>query len=361
MSAKKISFKLFLSINPAHFLTMSNPKGDDRGECMTSCHSFNSEEYDYNGGCTGYARDNVTMIAFTVSNPDNPETLNNRKTTRQLFMYKPGSGILLQCRMYNTSGGTRGAQQESKTYRALVQNQIALCENVANLWNTPRRYYYQDDIELLSNNDFTGYPDWNYEEFDAILSIRKDVNKENIPHYPFKIGAAGICIKCGQPLGRDCSLYCNECDIEKVKCEHCGQYVNINDSLTAYEGENSITICGDCAYQYYTQCDECGAYYESIYQATNRYGETVNVCDHCLERAYVRCENCGVYIHRDNAISAYDTNKTNISICRECADESFTRCNKCNEYYDNELIENGLCPDCTQKATEEKHETREVA
>lgn len=32
LSAKKIGFKLFVSINPAHFLTMSNPKEDRRGE-----------------------------------------------------------------------------------------------------------------------------------------------------------------------------------------------------------------------------------------------------------------------------------------------------------------------------------------
>ena len=121
MSSKKIPFKLYLSINPAHFITMSNPKNDNRGSCLTSCHSFNSGEYEYNNGCTGYARDSVTMIAFTASDPTNPETLNNRKTTRQLFMYQPGNGLLLQSRMYNTSGGTHGAQTESILYRDLVR------------------------------------------------------------------------------------------------------------------------------------------------------------------------------------------------------------------------------------------------
>ena len=53
LNGKKIDFKLFLSINPAHFLTMSNPKCDSRGNMLTSCHSFNSTEYPYNCGCTG--------------------------------------------------------------------------------------------------------------------------------------------------------------------------------------------------------------------------------------------------------------------------------------------------------------------
>ena len=46
LSSKKISFKLFVSLNPAHFITMSNPPDDKRGETMTSCHSFNRTDYD---------------------------------------------------------------------------------------------------------------------------------------------------------------------------------------------------------------------------------------------------------------------------------------------------------------------------
>ena len=106
LSTRKIDFKLFMSINPAHFLTMSNPKNDQRGSIMTSCHSFNVADGEYNCGCTGYARDDVTFIVFTASEPDKSETLNNRKTTRQLFMYKPFNGLLLQSRLYNTYGGT---------------------------------------------------------------------------------------------------------------------------------------------------------------------------------------------------------------------------------------------------------------
>lgn len=134
LSSKKIGFKLYVSINPAHFLTMSNPKCDNRGSTLTSCHSLNSTQYEYNCGCVGYARDNVTFIVFTVSDPSEPETLNNRKTTRQIFAYKPGNGLLMQSRLYNTSGGTSGAQEESKLYRDLVQREISMLENVPNLW-----------------------------------------------------------------------------------------------------------------------------------------------------------------------------------------------------------------------------------
>lgn len=136
LSAKKIGFKLYVSINPAHFLTMSNPKEDSRGCTLTSCHSFNSTEYDWNNGCAGYARDEVSFIVFTVDDPSVPELLNNRKTTRQIFAYKPGNGFLLQSRLYNTSGGTRGAQEDSKLYRDLVQREISMLEGAPNLWKT---------------------------------------------------------------------------------------------------------------------------------------------------------------------------------------------------------------------------------
>ena len=130
LSTRKIDFKLFMSINPAHFVTMSNPKNDRRGTMLTSCHSFNSTAYEYNNGCSGYARDGVTFIVFTVADPEVAETLNNRKTSRQLFMYKPYNGLLLQSRLYNTHGGTRGEQEESKLYRDLVQRELSELEGV---------------------------------------------------------------------------------------------------------------------------------------------------------------------------------------------------------------------------------------
>lgn len=42
MTSHKIDFKLFISLNPAHFITMSNPKADKRGCTLTSCHSLMS-------------------------------------------------------------------------------------------------------------------------------------------------------------------------------------------------------------------------------------------------------------------------------------------------------------------------------
>ena len=154
-----------MSINPAHFITMSNPKGDKRGETLISCHSFNSREYQYNNGCIGYARDKVSFIVFTVEDPTKPETLNNRKTTRQIFAYKPDNGLLLQSRMYNTSGGQTRMTEESELYRDLVQREITTLENGINLWKTET--YDEDDEDhthlIRKHYDFGGYADWMYQ------------------------------------------------------------------------------------------------------------------------------------------------------------------------------------------------------
>lgn len=204
LSAKKIGFKLYVSINPAHFLTMSNPKNDRRGSTLTSCHSFNSTEYQYNSGCIGYARDEVSFIVFTVDDPSNPESLNNRKTTRQIFAYKPGNGLLLQSRMYNTSGGTRGAQADSKLYRDLVQREISMLEGVPNLWKT---YPYCGDHEdtVDADSDFGGYRDWEYTDFDGKVSIRTDHEDD---WEPLRVGASGLCVCCATETGSEGWLYC---------------------------------------------------------------------------------------------------------------------------------------------------------
>ena len=205
ITSHKIDFKLFVSLNPAHFITMSNPKDDERGCTLTSCHSFNSTEYSYNNGCTGYARDNYTFIVFTVLDPTNTETLNNRKNMRQIFCYEPGNGVLLQSRLYNDAGGTNREQAESRIYRDLVQREISALEGQPNLWQT-FKYYGNNKIEFVSGDGFGGYEDWTHEEFCAKVSIRED-HANNFK--PFEIGTYGLCIKCGQEI---CDrLYCHYC------------------------------------------------------------------------------------------------------------------------------------------------------
>ena len=193
LSSKQIDFKLYVSINPAHFLTMSNPKHDERGSTMVSCHSLNSTEYSYNCGCSGYARDNFSFIVFTASDPNNLETLNNRKTSRQIFAYKPYNGLLLQSRLYNSNGGTYGNQTESKLYRDLIQREISDLENAPNLWITRNYYENEFDATICRGIGFGGYADWLEFTDCAKISVRKH-KMDSFQN--FNVGTYGLCISC---------------------------------------------------------------------------------------------------------------------------------------------------------------------
>lgn len=359
LTARKIGFKLYISINPAHFLTMSNPKCDKRGSTLTSCHSFNSTEYEYNNGCSGYARDNYTFIVFTVDDPSNPETLNNRKTTRQIFAYKPGNGLLLQSRMYNTSGGVYGAAEDSKLYRDLVQREISMLEEVPNLWKTCNFCGSDFASEIFKNEDFGGYPDWTYENFDAHVSVRRD--REN-DYEGFEIGAAGLCICCGDEINT--KLYCDGClsdDDEENYCEHCENYT----SEELYEVHDSrgrtLMVCEDCRNSHYTQCEDCDEWYpnDSVYSTANgRY-----VCDDCREN-YSYCEECDELYCDDDMYLVHDENGIECRVCCDCLDEHYMECQHCHDYHYNKCViaayqENGdlayVCDDCAAEYEECPH------
>lgn len=360
MNSKKINYKLFLSINPAHFLTMSNPKHDARGSMLTSCHSFNSTEYPYNAGCTGYARDDVTMIAFTVDDPDIVETLNNRKTTRQLFMYKPGNGLLLQSRLYNTHGGTTGAQKESALYRDLIQREISEAEGAVNLWKTEKYCTNQQGVTIRHGAGFGGYSDWVYTDFDARISIRLDCIDT---FETFEVGDSGLCVICGEESSQ--GLYCRYCEDEKhFRCDHCGEYCT--DLTTVYNSDGEeIDVCESCLDEYYTCCDDCGEYH----YASNMHcvsGERY-VCEDCFENNYTCCEDCGEYYRDDDGCLSlvYDADGCECYVCENCRESEYEFCEHCQETYHHSLMhtfcdEDGneirVCDDCLKELEEERQE-----
>ena len=285
MTSHKIDFKLFVSLNPAHFITMSNPKNDRRGNTLTSCHSFNSTDYTYNNGCSGYARDKYTFIVFTVVDPSNAETLNNRKNMRQIFCYKPDNGVLLQSRLYNDAGGTYREQAESKIYRDLVQREISALEEQPNLWRT-FKYYGNSEITFSSGYGFGGYEDWEHEDFCAKVSIRAD-HENNFEE--FEIGTYGLCIQCGAPTSK--GLYCEDCNGHV--CYDCGERCH-EDRLHYVYNRNGdeVRVCENCLEENYLYCDICESYHDR-HDMTYIENEQRHVCDDCLHEHYCQCDDCG--------------------------------------------------------------------
>lgn len=353
LTTKKIEFKLYVSINPAHFLTMSNPKDDTRGSTLTSCHSLNSTEYEYNVGCTGYARDRWSFIVFTVSDPTKPETLNNRKTNRQIFAYKPGNGLLLQSRLYNTNGGTTGAQKDSALYRDLIQRELSELEGVPNLWKT---YAYLGGKEscVEMGEGFGGYTDWIYADFDAKVSIRADMEDD---YDPLVVGTYGLCVECAEVVNS--GLYCLNCSDNSSYCAWCGgrfseahpvhncddeeEYVceSCREEFFCYCGRcgeyypagnmreiDGLHVCDTCFEEDYEYCPECESYVLNgrMREAYNSSGDTVYVCSDCRDSYYTKCEHCGRYVLDDTTFDAHDAHGNNIIICADCQTEHFARC-----------------------------------
>lgn len=348
LTSKKIGFKLYVSINPAHFITMSNPKGDHRGTTLTSCHSFNSTEYEYNNGCTGYARDKVSFIAFTVADPADKETLNNRKTTRQVFAYKPGNGLLLQSRMYNTSGGVYGASEDSKLYRDLIQREISMLENVPNLWKTYPTVG-EKSFCVERGDGFGGYPDWEYENFDGKVSIRADHEED---FRSLVVGSYGLCVSCGCETSY--GVYCEDCKDGRggYYCECCEEYVDEELYSVRDSRGNWIEVCEDCRDENFTYCECCGEYWpnDCTTEIDDRY-----YCDSCRNEYCSECYECGDYHHTDNMTEVVNARGDEVLVCEDCRDRYYEQCEVCGEYHIREgmtfvTLRDGdhayVCEDC---------------
>lgn len=341
LNGKQIPFKLYVSLNPAHFLTMSNPKYDTRGATLTSCHSLNSVDYPYNNGCTGYARDKFSIIVFTAADPSDPETLNNRKTSRQMFFYRPGSGVLLQSRMYNTSGGVNGATAEGDLYRDLIQRELSALENVPNLWKTCDYTDNRYRINFSSGYGFGGYCDWTYDYMCPKLSIRTDAMDavENGEFIPWEIGTYGLCPYCGEEHSEN--FLCDNCQEPEFYCDCCNEGVRDEDDLYwVYDSRGGeVRVCDDCLNAYYTECGRCGEYHhnETIHEVRTEWGVEY-WCDDCIESYANWCEHCETYTTED-MVSARGYDGYRIDVCESCAEEDYSTCEECGETVHNDLME----------------------
>lgn len=341
MNSRKLSYKLFLSLNPAHFLTMSNPHGDDRGQMLTSCHSLTCTEYQYNNGCTGYARDPVTFIAFTVDDPTNKETLNNRKTTRQLFMYEPGNGVLCQSRLYTTNGGTDTEVEEYKLYRDLVQREIALLEGEVNLW-TKKTVSQWGKTWVHEHGLFGGYGDWWHFSNLATVSVLKS-HMETAS--PFIAGEAGLCLNCGEEI--DKYLYCNDClgSMGYDICHCCGDAVYHGNGNEVYDLETSesVVVCDACYDSEIVNCYHCE---RDVFSSQTQYLSGVGrVCDECAEN-YKKCDWCNNYDYTEEMHDAIDHDCSSITVCEYCYNSRFSECKECDDAYPLSTLKDGLCPEC---------------
>ena len=354
LNGRKLDFKLFLSINPAHILTASNPVGNPNS-MLVSCHSLNNPEYNYGAGNIGYARDAITFVAFTVDNPDDAATLNYRKTSRQFFFYKPKSGVLLQSKLYDTNGGTWGEQQLSKLYRDLVQRTISQAENAVNLWETCTYENNKFNILFSQAAGFGGYADWLKCHDERIkLSVRKDyVETARSTYHGYSVGAPSLCVNCGEEIDGD-RWFCDECDGEHAVCAECGRSVLADCGNWIYDAKgNKIFVCDECLINNYHICEVCGEYHHCDH-STTVWNDAI-VCDDCLAEHFDYCEDCCQWLPKD-----YVTDIGWKVVCNDCLHDNYFRCEECGNWERNpdaNWIEKGgkeiaICYDCEHKHEE---------
>lgn len=349
LTSRQIDFKLYVGLSPAYFVTMSNPKGDERGKMLVSCHSFNSTQHTYNAGCTGYARDGSTFIVFTVDDDKNPESFFNRKTSRQIFAYRPGSGLLLQSRMYNTEGGVYGAAENADLYRDLVQRELSALEKKPNLWKKHDAWMEDDKGFIQTGEGFGGYPDWHYDDFECYICFRADCNPDTVE--PLVIGTWPLCVECGEENRTLEGMYCADCFYD-YKCERCGCGCE-RVYLVYTPAGTTINVCHVCRSNFCVRCEECGRWVER--------GEAQEIdgtyyCHDCTNNAeiFVPCHDCGSIHHRRNMFTVHrDTGGSTYQVCSSCAiHDDYGLCHICRTLHprtDLQPRENdslGMCSNC---------------
>lgn len=212
-NGEDIPYTIYISLDPAQFLSSSNPKHDDhRLDSMVSCHSFNGD-CQYKSGCVGYARDSVTFAVFTLAHGS--RGMFNTKKARQLFSYY--NGYLLQSRLYSTRGhvenGYGGIDSEdddvyyeNKEFRQVVQDIIAQCEGLPESkwkftnYKKPRGEINKYGVRFVKHEDFGGYYDVDAFATTGMIKICRPDNWQKLgAKKPTEIivGAAGLHIESG--------------------------------------------------------------------------------------------------------------------------------------------------------------------
>ena len=165
-----------------------------------------------------------------------------------------------------------------KLYRGLVQNAIAQCLGVPNLWNVKSKP--DESRAFLETAEHSlHYPDYEYSY--SLVSLLNGTPTDR----KLTIGSRSLCTCCGQPHNDSSSLKCGTCE-SVIVCKECGSTVS-RDSAHYMDG---AFFCQDCV----AQCELCGSWIRGaeVHQAISRSGRIVRLCEHCHTSATGTCDLC---------------------------------------------------------------------
>lgn len=244
-----ISFtrKIVLSIHPIDYYTMSF------GDSWTSCHTIdknnkrsqrnNIYQGCYSSGTESYMLDSSSFIFYTINESlkrnENKKLELSDKSSRCMFHL--GADKLVQGRVYPQ--GKDGAEEVYTEIRKTVQETIAQCFNILDLWKT--RFGTEICSEMITSKG-THYRDYNKFSDCNVSFFRNDADIRNFRK--IIVGHNPICPCCAKEHTEEQTIECYNCynEIETVICKKCGQqiekkYANfINDSFYC---DNCIFYC----------------------------------------------------------------------------------------------------------------------
>ena len=292
---------VFISINPAHILTASNPKVGGEG-MLTSCHSLNNLEHVYSAGPSGYVNDEVTFVIFTVKDSRNVDSTYCRKTHRMMGHYV--NGRLITSRLYSSCGGVDETNALSDAFRHVAKEVIAFGLDADNIW-TEEKYNHPscpDEDVVYCDCDFGGYCDWQYPQFLPILS-----KLEGHVGPTFEVRGSGTCIiTCGDNSEYSiCERY-----MSMKACACCG-HEHVQDEMFSYGGEY---YCPECTAREFPECPRCGGRHPHDTFIKDENGE--NICEGCYSDTHSECAECGV-VHLNSEF--YRTERGRL-LCKECGE-----------------------------------------
>ena len=129
------------------------------------------------------------------------------------------------------------------------------------------------------------------------------------------------CENCGYRSDREDMHYING----EWYCEDCCffcEYHNEWETGDSHYVNNYGDVCEDACYNSgdFDYCNDCEEWYccDDLNTAHDRYGDEVSVCDYCLRNNYTQCDDCGEYFD-DRTITAINDH----SYCERCAEDHY--------------------------------------
>lgn len=320
VSTYKVTRPTLISVNPLDYLTMSY------GKNWNSCHSIYTKDDAgcYSAGTISYMLDGSSVICFSLDSTDQIYNYSvHNKVQRNMIHLSDDFTTVVQSRVYPQEND--GAADIYGDWRAIIQDVLATCLNVPNMWTVKKGTAPAGEV-IHTVTGSTHYPDYKYFE-NVNVSRLKGTGSGAVK---IRVGHMTICPECGEEHSvheNICCDYCNDSDV--TQCEYCGERIR-NGDYDRIDVNDYTYCCAECAENDgYRWCDDiseyvqehdcyydeysCEYFYCTDYMVQTEDGRVYRNYENAESDGYVQtdsgewyqdhevfyCDGCGEYHHID--------------------------------------------------------------